>query len=390
MTMAMTQQSTLQNDRLALDGVLLFSSITLLLVGLVMIASASIDIADVRNGNPFHYVIRHGVFVMLGLIAAVIAYQIPTKWLFNSGWLLLALALGLLLLVLIIGREVNGSTRWISLGGINIQPSELAKIFLVTYLAGYLVRRHDEVMQTWWGFLKPMLVLMMAAVLLLAEPDFGALVVIGAAFMGMIFLSGAKLGRFAAVLAVCVGGVLFLIQSQPYRWERLVGFADPWADPFGKGYQLIQALIAYGRGEWTGVGLGNSIQKQFYLPEAHTDFVFAIMAEEFGLLGSIVVVSLFAVLVYRALSIGFMAAKKNALFESYLAYGIGILFGVQAFINMGVSMGLLPTKGLTLPLVSYGGSSLVVSCMCIGILIRIHHDLTSEKDSSDQGGSYAR
>ncbi len=360
-----------------LDGRLLLVALTLMLVGLVMIASASIDVADLRNDNPFHYVFRHGIFVCIALCAGAITYSVPLSWWQKSGWLLLAVSLLLLLAVLLpgIGKEVNGSTRWIGLGSINLQPSELAKLFLVAYLAGYLVRRHDEVLERWWGFAKPMMVLGLAGVLLLSEPDLGAAVVIGTAFVGMMFLSGIKLGRFVLLLALCAVLLVVLIQLQPYRLERLVGYTDPWEHQFGAGYQLVQSLIAFGRGEWLGVGLGNSIQKQFYLPEAHTDFVYAILAEEFGLLGSLFVISLFTVLVWRAMQIGAMATRAGDMFSAYFAYGIAILMGVQAFINMGVNMGLLPTKGLTLPLVSYGGSSLVVSCMSIGVLLRIHSDL---------------
>jgi len=358
----------------SVDTTLLFAASSLLVVGLIMIASASIDIADVRNGNPFHYAIRHGFFVVLGVIAGAIVYQIPTSLWQKSGWLALSASLLMLITVLIIGKEVNGSTRWIGLGTLNMQPSELTKLLLVSYLAGYLVRRREEVMRTWWGFAKPMLVLIVVALLLLMEPDFGATVVIGAAFLGMIFLSGAKLGQFIILITGCLAAAWGLILSSPYRLQRLTGYTDPWADQFGSGYQLTQSLIAFGRGDWAGVGLGNSIQKQFYLPEAHTDFVFAILAEEFGLIGTVIVVILFSVLVYRALKIGNLAERSNKLFSAYFAYGIGILLGVQAFINIGVNMGLLPTKGLTLPLVSYGGSSLIVSCMCIGVLARIYYE----------------
>lgn len=324
----------------------------LLVTGLIMIASASIDIAEARSGNAFHYVTRHGIFIALGLIAALFVYQLPSTWWQQSGWMALSAALFLLLLVLIpgVGKEVNGSVRWIGFGSLNLQPSEIAK---------------------------PMIVLIVAALLLLAEPDFGATVVIGSAFLGMIFLSGAKLGQFIILIVGCLVSVVLLVVSQPYRLKRLTGYTDPWADQYASGYQLTQSLIAFGRGDLAGVGLGNSIQKQFYLPEAHTDFVFAILAEEFGLIGTLIIIVLFAVLVYRICRTGFMAEKKGQLFSAYFSYGIAILLGVQAFINMGVNMGLLPTKGLTLPLVSYGGSSLVVSCMCIGIIARIQKELSS-------------
>ena len=367
-----------------IDKSMLAMAGTLLLIGFIMIASASIDVAEARNSNSFYYVIRHGIFIMLGLIAALFVYQLPTQWLHQSGWAALSLALFMLVLVLIpgIGREVNGSVRWISLGGLNLQPSELAKLLLVAYLAGYLVRRREEVVTSWWGFLKPMIVLMFAALLLLAEPDFGATVVIGSAFLGMIFLSGAKVGQFLLLIIGCLMSVVLLILSQPYRLKRLTGYTDPWADQYASGYQLTQSLIAFGRGDIAGVGLGNSIQKQFYLPEAHTDFVFAILAEEFGLIGTVLVILLFAVLVYRICKTGFIAEKKGQLFSAYLTYGIAILFGVQAFINMGVNMGLLPTKGLTLPLVSYGGSSLIVSCMCLGIIARVQKELAELPETS--------
>lgn len=358
------------------DVPMIVTTSLLLLVGLVMIASASIDIAEARSGNEFHYVIRHSIFIALGLIAGLFVYQLPPSWWQKSGWLALSAALFLLTLVLIpgVGKEVNGSVRWIGFGSLNLQPSEIAKLFLVAYLSGYLVRRRDEVLASWWGFAKPMIVLFVAALLLLAEPDFGATVVIGCAFLGMIFLSGAKIGQFILLIVACLVSVVLLVVSQPYRLKRLTGYTDPWADQYASGYQLTQSLIAFGRGDIAGVGLGNSIQKQFYLPEAHTDFVFAILAEEFGLIGTLIVIALFALLVYRICKTGFIAEKKGQLFNAYFAYGIAILLGVQAFINMGVNMGLLPTKGLTLPLVSYGGSSLVVSCMCIGIVARIQKE----------------
>lgn len=349
----------------------------LVLTGLIMIASASIDIAEARTGNSFYYVTRHGIFIFLGLIAAILVYQLPISWWQSSGWMTLSVALFLLLLVLIpgVGREVNGSVRWIGFGSLNLQPSEIAKLFLVAYLSGYLVRRRDEVIASWWGFAKPMIVLFVAALLLLAEPDFGATVVIGCAFLGMIFLSGAKIGQFILLIVACLVSVVLLVLSQPYRLKRLTGYTDPWADQYASGYQLTQSLIAFGRGDVAGVGLGNSIQKQFYLPEAHTDFVFAILAEEFGLIGTLVVILLFAFLVYRICRTGLLAEQKGMLYSAYFAYGIGILIGIQAFINMGVNMGLLPTKGLTLPLVSYGGSSLIVSCMCVGIVARIQKEI---------------
>jgi len=371
------------------DFWLLGAAGALLMIGLIMIASASFDIADIRNNNPLFYVLRHGSFLLLGLAAGFAVVNVPVQWWMKSGWLLLILSVGLLILVLIpgVGRTVNGSTRWIGFGSLNLQVSELAKLFLVAYMAGYLDRRREEVMASWWGFLKPMIVMLIASFLLLMEPDFGATVVIATAVLGMIFLSGARVGQFSVLIVGCAISAVALVFSQPYRLKRLTGYTDPWADQFGSGYQLSQALIAFGRGEWTGVGLGNSVQKLFYLPEAHTDFVFAIFAEEFGVIGCVFVIMLFAVLVFRALKIGNEAEHANQRFAAYFAYGIGLLLGGQALINMGVNVGLLPTKGLTLPLVSYGGSSLLVSCMCIGVLIRINLERCQLLDSNSGGQS---
>jgi cell division protein FtsW len=373
------------------DRGLCAAAVSLVLLGLVMIASASVDVAEARNSDAFHYVQRHGIFIVLAMISAVIAYCIPIDWWKRNAFLLLCIALFLLCVVLIpgLGKTVNGSTRWISLGGLNIQPSEIAKLFLVAYLASYLVRRHEEVQSSWWGFTKPMLVLSVAALFLLAEPDFGATVVIGCAFVGMIFLSGARLSQFIVLILICVGLVVLMVFTQPYRVARLTGYRDPWADQFGAGYQLTQSLIAFGRGEWFGVGLGNSVQKQFYLPEAHTDFVFAIFAEEFGLLGTLLLVCLFAYLIYRAFDIARQSEKVGLLFHAFFAYGIAMLISIQAVINMGVNMGLLPTKGLTLPLVSYGGSSLIVSAVAIAILLRIYSDLIQVTARDSKEGRHA-
>lgn len=355
----------------ALDWWLLASVAALLYVGLVIITSASIDVADARSGNPFMYASRHGIFLCVALVAGIMAARMPVRVWYDYGWLLLFSSFFLLILVLMVGRQVNGSIRWIGLGPINFQPSELAKLFLVAYIAGYLVRRSDEVSESWWGFIKPLAVMFVAAFLLLMEPDFGATVVIIVAVFGMIFLSGAKLTKFGVLLMIAAVLGTLLVVFQPYRFQRVTSFADPWADQYGSGYQLTQALIAFGRGEWTGVGLGNSVQKLMYLPEAHTDFVFAILAEEFGLLGTVSVILIFASLVYRGMKIGLRSEQAGKRFSAYLAYGISILIGFQAFINIGVNCGILPTKGLTLPLVSYGGSSLIVSCMMIGVLVRI-------------------
>lgn len=345
----------------------------LLGLGLVMITSASSEVATATTGNTFYYMIRHLIYVVLGLIAGAFTLLIPMKtWEDLSGKGLVA-AIGMLVLVLIpgIGREVNGSMRWIGFGFFNIQPSELAKLFVILYLAGYLERRQDEVRDKWWGFLKPFLILLPMAFLLLQEPDFGATVVMMGAAVAMLFLGGVGLFRFSLMVALAVVAVYILVQTQGYRMKRLTTFTDPWADQYGAGYQLTQALIAFGRGEWLGVGLGNSVQKQFYLPEAHTDFVFSVLAEELGMLGALLSVGLFAFVGIRALYLGLKAEKAGFLYGAYVAWGLAFLWIGQFLINIGVNTGLLPTKGLTLPFLSYGGSSLVVTCASMAILLRI-------------------
>lgn len=358
------------------DLPLLLAVLALLALGLLMVGSASISIADRQLGAPFHYLLRQGVYVGVGVLLAIITAQIPLTVWQRLGPLLLLAAMALLVLVLIpgIGRNVNGATRWVSLGIFNLQVAELAKIALIIYAAGYLVRRGDEVRTTVRGFLKPMGVLMVLAVLLLAQPDFGALVVLGATLLGMLFLAGVRLWLFALLVGMAAGALALLAVTSPYRMERLTTFMNPWADPFNSGFQLTQALIAFGRGDWFGVGLGGSVQKLFYLPEAHTDFLFAVLAEELGLFGALGVILLFVFVVWRAFVIGRAAAQVGAHFGAYLAYGIAMLIGIQAFINLGVNMGVLPTKGLTLPLMSYGGSSMLITCIAIGLLWRVDRE----------------
>lgn len=373
--------------RLALplgDPWLFGAALTLMLLGLVMVGSASASIAERQSGHPFYYLIRQMTFVTVGVIAALAMARIRLVYWEKAGGTLLLVGMLLLALVLLpgIGREINGSQRWISLGLFNLQASEPVKLFVVVYMAGYLVRHGTEVRTSIFGFLKPMLILALVAVLLLIEPDFGATVVMGATVLGMLFLGGARLWPFAVLLALVVAAGVALIFSSPYRLERLTGFMNPWADPFDTGFQLTQALIAFGRGEWLGVGLGASVQKLFYLPEAHTDFLFAVLAEELGLLGSLAVIALFALVVARAYVIGRAAEKNGGFFAAYLAYGLGLWIGLQALINIGVNMGVLPTKGLTLPLMSYGGSSIVVMCIAVALLLRIAHE--TRRDSATE------
>ena len=369
-------RSTGQPRRYSFDGWIIGTVVALLMVGLVMVASASISIADHETGNPFAYFERQLLFVFLGLLAAGVAMLVPTDLWEKHSIALLVLAFVLLLLVLVpgIGHVVNGSRRWIRLGFMNFQVSEVARVLLLTYIASYAVRRADELRGSFAGFVKPVAVLAAAAVLLLAEPDFGATTVLMATGLVVLFLAGARLHYLLVPTLAGVAGLTLLALMSPYRMRRITGFLHPWIDPFDSGYQLVQSLIAIGRGEWFGVGLGSSVQKLFYLPEAHTDFVFAVLAEEFGFLGVCVVLGLFALLVGRALVISRRAAAAGLVFQSYLAASIGVWLGLQAFVNVGVNMGLLPTKGLTLPLLSYGGSSMLVSMGVMGLLLRIHHE----------------
>ena len=360
----------------AIDPVLVSMGIALLLVGLIAITSASIEYADWHYQSPWYHSKRHLIYICLAVAGGFVVYAVPLDFWLNTGWVWLFVALALLILVLIpgIGREVNGSQRWLPLGAFTLQPSEFAKVALVVYLAGYLVRKEHEVRHQWMGFLKPMAVLFAITLLLLVEPDFGATVIaVGTAF-GMMFLAGVKLRHFMLVLLGSLGAGAVLIASAPYRMKRLTAYTDPWADPFDTGFQLTQSLIAFGRGEWFGVGLGNSIQKLFYLPEAHTDFVFSIWAEETGFVGAMFVIALFTVLIGRILWVGRNAAQRGNLFGAYISYGAALIFTGQAFVNMGVSSGLLPTKGLTLPFISYGGTSMIACCALLALVLRIETD----------------
>jgi len=362
-----------------LDGVLIMIVTSLLMIGLVMVASASITIADNNTSTPFYYLYRQLIAAGLGLIAAIMIFKVRLVYWEKSGMALLAISFALVVLVLIpgIGKTVNGSTRWIPVGVLNLQVSEVVKLFLMVYVAGYLVRHGEQVRSSLWGFVKPMLMVGLVCMFLLLEPDFGASVVIMMTVLGMTFLAGVRFMQFAAVLTLFGSAATLLVVSSAYRLERLTAFVNPWADPFDTGFQLTQSLIAIGSGGLTGAGIGASVQKLFYLPEAHTDFLFAVLAEELGLIGVIVVISLYTALVFRAFMIARKAESCGNQFASYLSYGIGIWLGLQAFINIGVNMGVLPTKGLTLPLMSYGGSSLIVVSASIGLLLRISYECST-------------
>ena len=358
------------------DLTLLWSGLALLLLGMVMVYSSSIAIAEASRAaanNPAHYLLRHAVFLAVGLVAAGVAFQIPlATWQQLAPWLFVA-GCAMLMLVLVpgIGREVNGARRWFSLGPINLQPSEVMKLFAVVYAADYTVRKMPHMHDLKKAFLPMAGAMVVVGVLLLKEPDFGAFVVIISIAMGILFLGGMRARLFAVLIVVLLVAFAVMIIASPYRRDRIFGFMDPWADAFGRGYQLSHALIAFGRGEFFGVGLGASVEKLFYLPEAHTDFLLAVIAEELGFMGVVAVVVLFGLVVQRAFVIGRQAVALDRLYPALVAQGVGIWIGVQGFINMGVNMGLLPTKGLTLPFMSYGGSGILCNSIALAVLLRV-------------------
>lgn len=358
------------------DFALLACALSLLAFGFVMVSSASMSIADSCCKDPFFFVARHAIALSLALTAGLVAFSVPVQWWERSGvWLFLLGVLSLVVLLIPgIGRNVNGATRWIPLGPLNFQPSEFMKLFAVVYMAGYLVRHADTVAKKISGFVKPMILVGIAAALILKQPDFGTTTVMLATVMGLLFLGGVSVMPFAVLFGAMLVGLTFLVLTSEYRMKRVLSFLNPFDDPFNSGYQLSQALIGFGRGEWLGVGLGNGIQKQYFLPEAHTDFIASVVAEELGFVGMLAVIGAFAFIAWRAFSIGARAAAAGQPFSAYMAQGIGIWLALQAFVNIGVNAGMLPTKGLTLPFMSYGSNSLIVACMGIAILLRI--DLT--------------
>ncbi|KJF87703.1 cell division protein FtsW [Photobacterium phosphoreum] len=353
------------------DRQLVWIAIALMITGLVMVTSASIPVATRLTGMPFFFALRHAFFLACSLVIAAIVMRIPlSKWEKYSVPMLL-ISIFLLIVVLAIGHSVNGAARWIPLGVFNLQPAEVAKLSLFVFLAGYLVRKNNEVRDNVVGFLKPLGVLGIMGFLLLQQPDLGSFVVMFVGTIGMLFIAGARLWQFLVMLAAAFVGIAMLIIFEPYRLRRVTSFLNPWQDPYGSGYQLTQSLMAFGRGEWFGQGLGNSIQKLAYLPEAHTDFVFAVLAEELGLIGVIIVLTLLFALVFKAIIIGRKCLEGGLLFGGYLAIGFGIWFAFQTLVNVGAAAGIVPTKGLTLPLISYGGSSLFIMAAAVAILIRI-------------------
>ena len=355
----------------AYDRQLLVVVFILMSVGLVIVASASMPEGIALSADPFRFLKRHLLYLVicLGFLAGMVCIPMQ-RWYDRQGVLLLLAFLGLFA-VLLVGTEVNGSHRWLRLGPLNMQPSEFAKLAIVLFLASYLVRRQEEVVDTIKGFIKPLFILFVFALELMLQPDLGSTVVIVVVMMGMLFIADAKLISFIGIVITLLAAIVLLIVYSPYRMARVFGFLDPWADPFGRSYQLTQSLMAFGRGGWFGQGLGNSVQKLEYLPEAHTDFIMAILAEELGFIGVSTVIILEFVLVYKAFSIGRRALLQSLVFSGYVAIGIAIWFAFQTAVNIGAASGIAPTKGLTLPLVSYGGSSLITIALAVGLLLRI-------------------
>ncbi|TXH04436.1 MAG: putative lipid II flippase FtsW [Nevskiaceae bacterium] len=366
----------LPTARYGLDGIFVGAALVLLTWGLVMVASASVAQAEKITGAPFHYFYRQLLFVGMGLAAGFLIFLVPMKQWENSRMWLLLFAVFLLLIVLIpgLGLKINNARRWIELGVFRMQASEPARLALILYLASYITRRQAELQNTLRGLLNPIGLLMIPALLLLLEPDFGATVILFMVAFLMLFLGGARLLYFGGLVASAAVAAAILVVTAAYRMKRLMNFTNPWADIDHGGWQLAQSLIAVGRGEWTGVGLGNSVQKLLYLPEMHTDFIFAILAEEFGLLGIALLITLFGVIVWRGFVIGRCAEQMDERFRAYLCYGLSGWLGLQALINMAVNMGIVPTKGLTLPLVSYGGSSLITVCLILGLILRVDYE----------------
>ena len=367
-----------------LDRVTLALIATIVLLGLVMVTSASMSIAGEDSGQPFYYLERQLLLTLIGLGCAALLFAIPSAVLERAAVPLFALGVVLLILVLIpgLGHAVNGSRRWLRLAGANFQVSELARVLVLIYIASYAVRREAELRESLAGLAKPLALLCCVSALLLAEPDFGAATVLFATGFGLLFLAGARLRYVIGMTVIAAAGFAALAVSSSYRVRRLTAFLNPWADPFNSGFQLTQSLIAIGRGQWFGVGLGDSVQKLFYLPEAHTDFLFAVLAEELGLAGVLLTLGLFLALIWRSFHIARLAADAGLKFPAYLAAGFGLWIGIQAFINIGVNMGVLPTKGLTLPLMSYGRSSLIVALAWTGLLLRVYHEASAKQRGS--------
>ncbi|MEH6453183.1 MAG: putative lipid II flippase FtsW [Psychromonas sp.] len=366
-----TQLFTTDSSNQPYDRMLAIISISLLCIGLIIVSSASIPEGIALSSDPFRFFKRHIIYVAISLVLLAVVLSLKVDLWYRYQWVILLLSFSGLVAVLVVGTEVNGAHRWLRLGFFNVQPSEFAKLAMIFFLASYLARKQKEVINTIKGFIKPLVLLTVFASLLVLQPDLGSTVVIVVIMMGMLFIANARLLPFVWIGLSLLSAMVVLIISQPYRMARVMGFLDPWEDPFGRSYQLTQSLMAFGRGGWFGEGLGNSVQKLEYLPEAHTDFIMAILAEELGFIGVSLVIILEFVLVYKAFSIGKKALGQSFVFAGYVAIGIAIWFAFQTFVNVGAASGMVPTKGLTLPLISYGGSSLLTIVVAVGLLLRI-------------------
>ena len=380
-----------RNDSWYFDTKLLIPALALLSIGLVMVASASFSYADHRFGDQFYFVKRHFAYLIISLGAIGVGFYVsPTIWAkYSLVWILLSVLLLVAVLVPGVGLNLNGSRRWLGVGGFTLQVSELVKVATVVFLAAQLEKYRDTLSDSWPQFGKLMAVIILLSVLLILEPDFGSVAVLGCTFMALLFLGGCHIRQFLSVLVLAVLSFWVMATAAPYRMARLTAYLDPWSDQFNSGYQLTQSLIAFGRGELFGVGLGQSVQKMLYLPDAHTDFVFAIYAEEFGFVGVVCLVTLYSFFVIRILQLGKKAISKQNWYATYVLIGFGLILSGQAFINLGVNAGLLPTKGLTLPFISYGGSSLIVCCAMLGMMMRLSHELQRSKTVSGRSG-YAK
>jgi cell division protein FtsW len=363
--------------RFHFDPLLVFVCTGLLFIGYIMVVSSSLHLGTKMTDNSLYFPLRQLIHISLGLfLGACVAVTPMCTWEKAGQWLFIT---GLLLLLIVfipgLGVRVNGSVRWLSIGGLRIQVSEVVKYFAVIYMAGYVTRHQQSIRQSAFGLIKPLILFSVASLLLLMEPDFGSAVVILIIAMGIMFLAGARISQFIMLLSLVAVLATLLVYFEPYRMKRVTSFMNPWADAKDTGYQLVHSLISFGRGEWSGVGLGSGIEKLFYLPEAHTDFLFSVIAEELGLLGVLTVIALFSLLIWRTFEIAVAAEKAGERFSAFIAYGLGIWFGFQSFVNMGVTMGILPTKGLTLPLMSYGGGSMMIMCCAVALLFRVHSEV---------------
>ncbi|WP_348666531.1 cell division protein FtsW [Arsenophonus symbiont of Ornithomya chloropus] len=361
------------------DRILVWLTLILSIIGFIMVTSASVSIGERLMQDAFFFAKRDIIYLILSFVLAFLVLNVSMIWWEKYNFLFLIISIFFLLLVIIFGRSFNGASRWINFGIINIQPAEFSKLALFCYISSYLVRKIDEVKNKFLGFIKPIFILILMSILLLLEPDLGTVIILVVTTLALLFIAGAKLMSFLISITICMLTIFVLVYFEPYRFRRITSFLNPWADPFDTGYQLTQSLMAFGRGKLCGEGLGNSIQKLEYLPEAHTDFIFSVLAEELGYIGAVVVLLMLFFVVFRGMIIGKLALDIDQCFSGYLACCISIWFTCQVFLNIGATIGIVPTKGLTLPLISYGGSSLSIMIITVAILLRIDFETRIQK-----------